>query len=119
MLVDIIKAMNTKYTPRNKMTGAVMRGHIDTSGMDKYPDAKYWTMYAKGALKSIREMCGCRVSGSLKWVCDNDDCRITEIVSKFWNEENTWMEICLKTEHVRDLIKALKSKEKNNGQKTL
>lgn len=107
MLVDIIKAMNTKYTPRNKMTGAVMRGHIETSDMDKYPDAKYWTMYARGALKSIREMCGCRINQ--KVLCDNEDCRITEIVSKFWKEENTWMEICQKTEHVRDLIKALRS----------
>ena len=100
MLVDIIKAMNTKYTPRNKMTGAVMRGHIDTSDMDKYPDAKYWKMYAKGAEKKIRELTSCNHP-------DGEDCKVYKILDKFWRGENTWMRICLKTEHVRDLIKAV------------
>jgi len=94
--------MNTKSTPKNKMTGFAMRGSVDISDIDKYPNSKYWAMGARGALKRIRILSGCQ---------HEDKCRIDDLIGKFWRDKNTWMEICLKTEHFRDLILALKKGE--------
>lgn len=41
------------------------------------------------------------------------DDKINKILSKFYNENNTWMHICLRAEHMLSLIKAIR--EANNA----
>jgi hypothetical protein len=100
--------MNTKTTPRNKMTGFLMRGHIDISDIEQYPDSNYWAMGARGAMKQMRTMSGCRIVND--FMCMEENCRVDSIADKFWNDDNTWMEICLKTERTRNLLELIRSK---------
>ena len=98
--------MNTKYTPRSQMTGAVRRGgiDIDPEEMTHYPDSNYWSMGARGALKRIRLIVGCEHEEKTSYF---NDCRVDDLLEGIWSEDKSWVEICIGTERVRDRIKAL------------
>jgi len=90
--------MNKKGQDPRTMTGIAMRGSVDISDIEKYPEANYWRMGARWAKNKLYEM-------TQDSMVDSD--HVEDILNKFWKEENTWMAICLKTEHVLELLKAL------------
>jgi hypothetical protein len=93
------------------MTGAVRRGgiEIDPDEISRYPDANYWAMGARGALKRIRKIVGCEHEEK----ANLNDCRVNNLLVEIWGREKSWMEICTGTERVRDRIKAMVKGEQN------
>ena len=90
------------------MTGALMRGGVDVDESTLNDDANYWKSGARHALVASEVYVNC----NHPFV---DNCRIGKVVSVFWNRNNTWKHICLKTERMLHLIKLL-CKENNNAQ---
>lgn len=72
----------------------------------KYPESTYWRQGAEWAKAQIYN------SFEDTWVTAE---RIEKILSRFYNKNNTWMTICLKTERMLSLInKIRRDNEKNN-----
>lgn len=97
-------ARSKKGNLLGKAAATEIADEIKAEDWSKFPDSNYWAIYAKGAEQAI-----------YKIIEEKDWIKIERILSRFWHSKNTWMTICLKTEHVRDLIRALKQKEKQNG----
>lgn len=70
---------------------------IDEDEMKKLPDSKYWKIGAKWAKDQIYNM----------FVDEQSENRVSDILCRFYNNSNTWMKICLRSEHMLDLCKAL------------
>lgn len=85
------------------MTGFRMTGGIDINleEMKKLPEANYWRSGALWVFKEFQNM-----------FIGNVFIRVDDMLDKFWKDENTWMHICLRAEHMLDLCKALVNKEK-------
>lgn len=96
--------MNKKGMPANKMTGFRMVGgiDIDVEQMKTLPDAKYWAMGARWAKDKIYDFAKDQEA----------ELRISDVLEKFYNESNTWLYICLRSERMLDLMKALIKDEK-------
>lgn len=95
--------MNTRTTPTSKMTGFMMRGgiNIDEDMMAQFPDSEfYWGGGAKWAKVEIFRM----FDGL------GADSKIEKLLDHFYHSKNTWMRICLRTEHCLDLLKAVRTK---------
>jgi hypothetical protein len=91
--------MNKKGMSPSQMTGFKMVGGIDINveEMKKLPDANYWRSGALWAESQIyNTLGGYKVED-----------RVEKILARFWSRKNTWMTICLRVEHMLDLIKAI------------
>ena len=71
---------------------------VDLDKMKTLPDANYWRMGAKWAREQMYNMVA---SGFLSQE------KTDKIICRFWHNGNTWMYICLRSEHMLDLMKAL------------
>ena len=74
---------------------------IKAEDWSRYPDASYWRTGAEWARAEMFRVLKTGYSD-----------RICVIMDKyFWKPENTWMTICLRAEHMLDLVRALKTRQ--------
>ncbi len=83
----------------NLMGKASHRTMDEETDWSMYPDGAYWrqgAMWAKAQIYNVYDGCGV-------------DDKIERIMGRFYNDQHSWMDICLKTERMLALISKLRS----------